>query len=153
MYVSTVFNYRRVWINRVRLPILTMVSLTGNMNISLSPFAPENLVSRDGFGSPVLRRPTHSPYAYSLSILKLNLVLTHGIPPAFRGAVHLFIPPTALAPVLTLSGHAIAYQWRSLQRVGWHRASSPQGNSSNGCCPRKSPWINFCAPLFSHTHY
>ena len=29
------------------------------MNISLSPFAPENLVSRDGFGSPVLRQPAH----------------------------------------------------------------------------------------------
>ena len=30
------------------------------MNISLSAlFAPENLVSRDGFGSPVLRQPAH----------------------------------------------------------------------------------------------
>ena len=28
-------------------------------NFSLSPFAPENLVSRDGFGSPVPRRPAH----------------------------------------------------------------------------------------------
>ena len=27
------------------------------MNVSLSPFAPENLVSRDGFGSPVPRQP------------------------------------------------------------------------------------------------
>ena len=30
------------------------------MNISLSPFAPENLVSRDGFGSPVPRQPAHT---------------------------------------------------------------------------------------------
>ena len=29
------------------------------MDISLSPFAPENLVSRDGFGSPVPRQPAH----------------------------------------------------------------------------------------------
>ena len=29
------------------------------MNISLSPFAPDNLVSRDVFGSPVLRQPAH----------------------------------------------------------------------------------------------
>ena len=29
------------------------------MNISLSAFAPENLVSRDGFGSPVSRQPAH----------------------------------------------------------------------------------------------
>ena len=29
------------------------------MNISLSPFAPENFVSRDRFGSPVPRQPAH----------------------------------------------------------------------------------------------
>ena len=29
------------------------------MSISLSPFTPENLVSRDGFGSPVPRQPAH----------------------------------------------------------------------------------------------
>ena len=29
------------------------------MNIFLSPFAPENLVSRDGFGSTVPRQPAH----------------------------------------------------------------------------------------------
>ena len=28
-------------------------------DISLSPFAPENLVSRDGFGSPVPHQPAH----------------------------------------------------------------------------------------------
>ena len=50
------------------------------MNISLSVFAPENLVSRDGFGSTV-------PL---ISILRLNMVLTYGIPPEFRGGVHLF---------------------------------------------------------------
>ena len=40
-------------------PILLVVSRTGENNSSLSPFAPENLVSRDGFGSPVPRQPTH----------------------------------------------------------------------------------------------
>ena len=49
----------RVWINRVRLPILLVVSSTGKMDISLSAFAPDNLVSRDGFGSPVPRQPAH----------------------------------------------------------------------------------------------
>ena len=29
------------------------------MSISLSPFAPESLVLRDGFGSPVPRQPAH----------------------------------------------------------------------------------------------
>ena len=40
----------------------------------------------------------------------------------------------AVGSVPSLSGHVIAYQWRSLLRVRWHRASSPQGSSSNGCC-------------------
>ena len=54
------------------------------MNISLSVFAPENLVSRDGFGSPVPRQPSHLH-------TQANPVLTYGIPPEFRGGVHLFI--------------------------------------------------------------
>ena len=55
------------------------------MNFFLSAFAPENLVSRDGFGSPVLRQPAHlqtlaesgahSPHS------RLNVVLTYGFPP------------------------------------------------------------------------
>ena len=50
----------RVWINRVRLPILLVVSRRREMNIFLSAFAPENLVSRDGFGiRPVQRQPAH----------------------------------------------------------------------------------------------
>ena len=61
-YISLVITYIRVWINRVRLPILLVVSRTGKTNISLSPFAPENLVSRDGFGRPVPRQPAYSSY-------------------------------------------------------------------------------------------
>ena len=33
--------------------------LNREMNYSLSPFAPENLVLRDGFTSPVTRQPAH----------------------------------------------------------------------------------------------
>ena len=33
--------------------------LTSKMNISQSAFVPENLASRDGFGSPVSRQPVH----------------------------------------------------------------------------------------------
>ena len=33
--------------------------LNREINISRSPFAPKNLVSRDGFGSPVPRQPAH----------------------------------------------------------------------------------------------
>ena len=53
MYVCIVTHIARVPINRVRLPIMLVVSWKGKINISLSAFAPENLVSRDGFGSPV----------------------------------------------------------------------------------------------------
>ena len=56
-----------------------------NINISLSAlFAPENLVAQDRFGSPVPRQPAHL-YTQTES------VLTDGIPPEFRGGVHLFI--------------------------------------------------------------
>ena len=51
------------------------------MNFSVSPFAPDNLVLRDRFGRPV-------PRWHSISILRPNLVLTHGIPPASRDGVH-----------------------------------------------------------------
>ena len=82
----SILRLASVWINRVRLPILHVVSSTGKMNCSLSAFAPENLVSRDGFGSsPVPRQPAHlhtlaesgarSPNS------RLNVVLTYGIPP------------------------------------------------------------------------
>ena len=63
MDVRMVITYSRVLINRVRLPILLVVSCTGKMNIPLSPYVPENLVSRDGFSRPVPRQPAHSPYS------------------------------------------------------------------------------------------
>ena len=52
------------------------------MNYSLSSFAPENLVSRDGFGGPISRQHCSSPYS------RLNLVLAYGIPSEFRGGVY-----------------------------------------------------------------
>ena len=103
----------------------------------LSPFTPDNLVSGYGLDRPVPRQP-----ACSFSILRLNLVLTHGIPPDFRGSIHLFKPPYAIRSVPSLSGHAIAYRRRSLPRVGRHRARSPQGSSRNGYCLSRSPWTN-----------
>ena len=45
--VCTPITHSRVWINLVRLPVLLVVNGTGKTNISLSSFAPENLVSRD----------------------------------------------------------------------------------------------------------
>ena len=65
------------------------------------------------------------------------LLTYYGIPPDFRGGVHLF---------------AIAYRWRSLPRVRRYRASKPQGSSE-----RILPWQVIvdqliCASL-SHTNY
>ena len=60
-------------------------------------------------GSTVLSRVSQF-----ISILRLNLVLTCGIPPDFRGGVHLYIyciPPYAIGSVPSFSGHAIAYRW------------------------------------------
>ena len=54
------------------------------IDASLSSFAPENLISRDGFGRPAPR----FSLACSFSTLRLNLVLTHGISPDFHGGVH-----------------------------------------------------------------
>ena len=61
-------------------------------------------------------------------------------------------PPYAIGSVPSLSGHAIAYRWRSLPRVRRHRASKPQGSSE-----RVLPWqITMNQIIFaslSHTHY
>ena len=46
-----------------------------------------------------------------ISILRLNLMLTYGIPPEFRGGRCPFMkPPYAIGSVPSLSGHAIAYR-------------------------------------------
>ena len=57
---------------------------TGKMNTPLSPCVPENLVSRDGFSRPVPHQPAHLHNTQAESV-----VLTYGIPPEFRGGVHL----------------------------------------------------------------
>ena len=90
-----------------------------------------------------------------ISILRLNLVLTYGIPPEFRGGVHLFIlnrHTYVIGSFPSSSGHAIAYRWRSLTRVRRHRSSKPQSSSE-----RLLPWQVIMDQLIyaslSHTHY
>ena len=58
-FYDHIYTVARVRINRIRLPFLLVVSWRGKVDISPSPFAPENLVSRDGLGSPVPRQPAH----------------------------------------------------------------------------------------------
>ena len=117
------------------------------MNIFLSAFAPENLVSRDGFGCPVPRQPAHlHTQAESGAYLRDSSRV-----PRRRPFIY-YKPPYAIGSVPSLSGHANAYRWRSLPRVRRYRASKPQGSSE-----RVLPWQVtmdqlICASL-SHTHY
>ena len=57
------------------------------------------------------------------------------LPSSAAASIYLFKPPHAIGPVPSLSGHAIAYRWRSLPRVRRHRVSKPQGSSK-----RVLPW-------------
>ena len=113
------------------------------MNISLSAFAPDNLVSRDGFGSPVPRQSAHlHTEAESGAYLRDPSRV-----PRWRPFIY-FKPPYAVRSVPSLSSHAIAYRWRSLPIACRHRVSKPQGSSSNECCFSRSPWTNQYAALF-----
>ena len=77
----------------------------------------------------------------------------YGIPPEFRGGVHLFIL-TAIRHRVSpeLSGHAIAYRWRSQPRVHRHRASKPQRSSKRVLSWQLTMDQFKCASL-SHTRY
>ena len=130
MYVCMVTHIARLLINRVRLPILAVVSWTGKMNISLPVFAPESLVSRDGFGSPVPRQPAHlHTQAESGAYLRDSSRVPRRCPLIYLK------PPYDIGSVPNLSGHAIAYRRCSLPRVRRHRASNSQGSSE-----RMLPW-------------
>ena len=86
-----------------------------------------------------------------ISILKLNLVLTYGIPPELRRRPFIK-PPYAIGSVPSLSDHAIAYRWRSLPRVRRHRASKSQSSSERVLSWQVTMDQLICASL-SHTHY
>ena len=128
VYKVTSSHVARVRINRVRLPILLVVSQTEKINVSLSPFTPENLVSRDGISSPVPRQPAH---LHTQAGAGTYLRDSSRVPR--RPSIYFFKRPYAIGSIPSLWGHAIAYRWHSLPRVRRHRASKPQGSSSNGC--------------------
>ena len=115
------------------------------MNILLSPYVPENLVSRDGFSRSVPRQPAHLHTQTESGAYLRDSSRVPRRRPCMK-------PPYAIESVPSLSVHAIVYQWRSLPRVRRHRASEPQGSSE-----RVLPWQVtmdqlICASL-SHTHY
>ena len=67
-------------------------------------------------------------------------------------AASIIKPPYTIGSVPSLSGHAIAYRWRSLPRVRRHRASKPQG-SSERVLPRQITMDQLIFASLSHTHY
>ena len=146
MYVYIVITYySRVWINRVRLTILLVVSWTGKMSVPLSPCVFESLVSRDGFSRPVPRQPAHlHTQAESGAYLRDSSRVPRRRP--------FMKPPYAIGPVPSLSNHAIAYRWRSLPRVRRHRARKPQGSSERVLLPWQISMDQLIFASLSHTH-
>ena len=103
-------------------------------NIRLSPCVPENLVSRDGFSSPVPRQPAHlHTQAESGAYLRDSSRVPRRRP--------FMKPPYAIGSVPSLSGHANAYRWRSLPESA---GTGPVNLKvvPNGCCLGRSPWTN-----------
>ena len=117
------------------------------MKNSLSAFAPDNLVSRHGFGRPDPREPAH---VYTQAEFGAHIRDSSRVP---RGRPFIYLkPPFPIGSVPSLSGQAITYQWRSMPRVRRQRVSKPQGSSE-----RVLPWQVtmdqlICASL-CHTQY
>ena len=139
MYVCTVITHSRVWTNRrVRLPVLLVVSLTGKRNIPLSPFAPENLVSRRVSLLNLHSQAESSAYSRdSSSQFPRRRPFIHSTLHTPSGQSRVYRVPES------------AYRWRSQPRVLRHRASSPQGSSSNGyvCREEEKTTKSYVMPL------
>ena len=131
-YVWSPIHKARKWINRVRLLILLVVSSRGKINIPLSAFVPEKLVSRDRFGSLVPRQPAdlHTQAESGAYLRDSSRV------PGWRRYIY-FKPP-----------YAILYRVTQLRTDGVHcRESAGTGPVNlkvvpNECCLSRSPWTN-----------
>ena len=75
--------------------------------MSLSPFAPENNVSRDGFGRPVPRQLTYSLHSYCIWCL-----LTGSLSISFVASIYLYRHTT--------SGQSRVYRVTQLHTDGLH---------------------------------
>ena len=116
------------------------------MNIPLSPCVPESLASRDVFSRPVTHQPAH---LHTLDDSGAYLRDSSRVPRRHP----LMKPPYAIGSVPSLSGHAIAYRWRSLPRVRRHRASKLQGSSERVLRWQVTTDQQLICASLSHTHY
>ena len=122
--------------------------LKRKMNVSVSAFAPENLVSRDGFGSPFPRQPAHlHSQAESGAYIRDSSRFLQRRPLLYLKR------PDAIESVPSVSDHAIAYRWRSLPRVRRHRASTPLGSSERVLPFLQVTMDQLIYASLSHTHY
>ena len=145
VYVCMVITYSKSMDQPGKVANPARGQLNRENNIPLSPCVPENLISRDGFSRPVPRQPAHlHTQTESGAYLRDSSRVPRRRP--------FMKPPYAIGSVPSLSGHAIAYRWRSLPRVHRHRASKPQGSSE-----RVLPWQitmdQLISASLSHTHY
>ena len=92
--------------------------LNMEMDTSLSPFAPENLVSRDEFGSPVPRQPAHlhtsaesGPYSQDSSRFPQRrpfiTAIRHRVSPDFFGS-RKYVPVAFAAESPPAQGQSIS---------------------------------------------
>ena len=82
------------------------------------------------FPRPVPRQLAHSQHPGFTWYL-----LAGFLPISAAASIYLCKPPYVIVgPVPSLSCHTVVCLLRSLPRVRRHRASSPHGSSSNGCC-------------------
>ena len=106
------------------------------MNNSLSPFAPEKLVSRGGFGSPVPRQPVR------LHNQAESAAYIRGSPRVPRRRLFIYLNR------YTPSGQSRVYRVTQLRTDGVHcRESAGTGPVKlkvvpNGCCLGRPPWTN-----------
>ena len=136
--ICMVITCSRVWINPVRLLTLLVVSQTGKMNISLSPFAPKNLVSRDRFGRSVPRQLLLILHTQAES----GAYLTGFLPITAAVSIYLYRRPP--------SGHSRVYRVTQLRTDGVHcRESAGTGPAVLKVVPATgatfaevSPWTN-----------
>ena len=86
MYVSRYAHYSKRSMDQ---PGKVANPARGQLNRE-NEYSPVPVLARE-FGLARRVQPSRPASACSSSILRLNLVLTHGIPPDFRGGIHLFI--------------------------------------------------------------
>ena len=90
-----------------------------------------------------------------MSILRLNLVLTYGIPPEFRTGVHFFFKP----PCVIYQSRDYRYRVTQLRTEGIHcRESAGTGTINlkvvpNECCLGRYTMDQLICASLSHTQY